>query len=317
MSTTGSWNANGAGMTSPRPEPDGRPAVSIVIVTWNSESVVRGLLESIHKTMPAGSYEVIVVDNASVDSTVTLVRGLEPCARVIENAANRGLAAANNQGLAEARSNFVIICNPDVIFLEGAVDAMLDLMARRPSAGWVVPRQRHEDGRLLTTAGDLPSLGQALLGRTILSLFHRGGTAGQWWDRWDHDEERRIGRGHEAVYMVRRSAVDQVGPQDERYVLDWEGADWADRFQRAGWELWITPLAEVVHLGGVSVRQVRLRWIVSTHRGMYNYFSDRTPKKWKPLLAVAVGARAALKIVGASGGLPLYRWSHNAGGRRP
>jgi N-acetylglucosaminyl-diphospho-decaprenol L-rhamnosyltransferase len=289
------------------------PAVSIVTVTWNSESVVPGFLRSIKATLHDRSHELIVVDNASADTTLRLVRELEPSARIIANSTNRGLAAANNQGITQARSDFIVICNPDVIFLEGAVGAMLDLMSRRPSAGWVIPRQRHEDGRLLTSAGDLPSLREALLGRTVASWLSRGTTRGQWWDRWEHNEERSIGRGHEAVYMVRRSAVEQVGLQDERYVLDWEGPDWTDRFHRAGWEIWIAPEAEVIHLGGVSVRQARVRWIVSTHRGMYNYFSDRIPRPWRPMLASAVALRAALKVLGAMSGVPFYRWAHGAG----
>ncbi|HUE59402.1 MAG TPA: glycosyltransferase family 2 protein [Acidimicrobiales bacterium] len=299
--------------THPHDPADGiAPLVSIVTVTWNSAGVIPGILRSIHSTLAPESYELIVIDNGSKDGTVDLVHQLAPEAAVIANPRNRGLAAANNQGLDAAKAEFIVICNPDVLFKSGAVTEMLQVMTRHPSAGWVVPRQRHEDGRLLTTAGDLPTLSEALLGRTLAGWSSQGTTQGQWWDGWAHDEERAIPRGQEAVYMIRRAALEQVGPQDERYVLDWEGPDWTDRFRKAGWEIWLAPAAEVVHLGGTSVRQARLRWIASTHRGMYYYFSDRLPKPSRPVLAATICLRALVKMVGAVGGLPLYRWAHGA-----
>lgn len=303
-------------MSAPEHQAAGTPAVppvSIVTVTWNSASVIPGLVASIHDTMPTGSYELIVVDNDSSDETVSVVRRLHPEANLIVNATNRGLAAANNQGLEVARAEYIVICNPDVLFCHGAIAGMLEVMARRPSAGWVVPRQRHQDGRLLTSAGNLPTLSQALLGRIAAGRTNRGTAEGLWWDGWPHDREQAIGRGQEAVYMIRRAALEQVGPQDERYVLDWEGPDWTDRFRKKGWEIWLAPSAEVVHLGGTSVRQARIRWIASTHRGMYYYFSDRLPKRWKPALFVAIALRGALKTILTAGGIPFYRWAHGAG----
>jgi GT2 family glycosyltransferase len=109
---------------------------------------------------------------------------------------------------------------------------------------------------------------------------------------------------------VRQAAVLEVGPQDPRYVLDWEGVDWTDRFRRAGWEIWIAPEAEVLHLGGTSIRQVPVRWVASQHLGMYLYFSTRMPAALKPLVAALFASRAVLKIGLMALGLPMYRWGH-------
>jgi GT2 family glycosyltransferase len=286
------------------------PLVSVVVVTWNSAAVVGDCLASLRNTVPSIEWELTVVDNASADGTVDAIRAAEPQARVIVNHTNRGLAAANNQGLCASGGALLLICNPDVIFQAGSVTAMIDVMHRRPRAGWVVPRLIYEDGSLQTSAGDLPKLSETLLGRQVSRRRSTDGTVGFWWDKWPHDEERIIGRGHEAAFMVRRDAVDEVGLQDERYVLDWEGLDWTDRFRRANWEIWLTPTAEVVHLGGASIRQVPFRWVVSQHRGMYYYFADRRPRAMKPLLAVAFGLRAGIKMAAIGLRLPLYQWGH-------
>jgi hypothetical protein len=191
---------------------------------------------------------------------------------------------------------------------------MVATLDRHPRAAWIVPRLRHDDGSLQTSAGDLPTVWDALAGRQIARARHRRAT-GLWWDGWAHDEEREIGRGHEAAYLVRRAAIEEVGLQDERYRLDWEGIDWTARLRAAGWQVWLCPDAEAVHLGGASVRQVPYRWIVWSHRGMYRYFADRTPAATRPLLAAAVTARAVAKLAAAIGGVALYERAHR--GPRP
>lgn len=292
------------------------PVVSAVIVTWNCRDAVAACLRSLDEHPPSVPWEAIVVDNGSSDGTPGAVRSAAPWARLIVNGRNRGLPAANNQGIVAAHGEAVLISNPDVIWQPGAVDALLDVLRRRERAAWVVPRLLHEDGTLQTSAGDLPRLAEALAGRQVArALSHRAGgrpdaTTGVWWDAWAHDAERAIGRGHEAAYLVRRSAVEEVGVQDERYRLDWEGVEWTARMRAAGWEIWFCPDASVVHLGGASIRQVPYRWIVWSHLGMYRFFARTAPPATRPLLAAAVALRAGAKLAGAAGGADLYQRAH-------
>jgi N-acetylglucosaminyl-diphospho-decaprenol L-rhamnosyltransferase len=289
--------------------------VSAIVVTWNSVAVVSDCLASLQAALPDGA-QIVVVDNASSDGTVAAVRLGSPEAVVIENATNRGLAAANNQGMARADGETFLICNPDTVFRPEAVRAMVAVLDAQLRAAWVVPRLVDVDGTLLTSAGDLPRVRDALWGRLVAWRKRSGSPEGFWWDGWDHRMTRQIGRGHECAYIVRRAAVEEVGPQDERYVLDWEGIDWTERLRRSGWEVWLCAEAEVVHLGGASVRQVPLRAVVSQHKGMWRYFADRCRPAWvwKPLLVVMFGARALVKLAVTAVGVPLYGWAHR--GRR-
>src|SRR5204862_2464581 len=136
-----------------------------------------------------------------------------------------GLAAANNQGLAASAGEMILISNPDVQYQAGSIDALLAAMERQDRAAFVVPRLVLTDGSVQTAAGDLPTVSEALLGRQ--AQRRSNGARGFWWDGWGHDEERRIGHGAEASYLVRRVAVDDIGPQDEAFPLDWEGVDWS------------------------------------------------------------------------------------------
>jgi hypothetical protein len=291
--------------------------VSVVIVNWNARQALLDCLASLEASPPAPAWEAIVVDNGSYDGSTAAVSTAYPWVRLVANAGNRGLPAANNQGMALATGSALLICNPDVVFQTGAAAAMVDVLDRRPTAGMVIPRLRYPDGGVQTSAGDLPTLGAALRGRQ--AQRHEaaaGATTGFWWDGWAHDEERPIGRGHEAAYVVRRTAVDAVGPQDEGFRLDWEGIDWTARFRDAGWEVWFCPAADVIHLGGTSIRQVPFRWVISSHRGMYRYFAKRRPAAWRPALAVVIGARAAVKLGATAAGVAMYERAHRGGGGR-
>lgn len=283
------------------------PVVAAVVVNWNGGDVLLATLRSLAAHPPSVPWEAVVVDNASTDGSVERVEAQLPEVRIVRNARNRGLAAGNNQGFAASAAPYVLVCNPDIIVGPGAVDALLDVLERRPRAAWAVARLRRPDGAVQTSVGDLPRLRDALLGRRWHVARGRGARAGFWWDGWAHDEELAVGHGMEACYLVRRAAVDDFGPQDERFPLDWEGIDWAARAWDAGWEVWFAPAADVVHLGGVSVRQVPLRWVVRSHRGMYRYFAKRSPVPARPLLAVAVAVRAGVKAAAVAAGAWSYR----------
>lgn len=281
--------------------PTSSPDVSVVVVNFNAGRYLQRCLESLFEHSGPRLREVVVIDNASSDGSMQAIGNRWPNLHVISNRANVGLAAANNQGIEATSGDYIVICNPDIEFQNKAVDALADCLDRRPRAAIAGALLRTPEGRLHTCAGSLPTLGEAILGRAAKGSF--------WWNEWAHDEELAAGHVMEACYAVRRRAVAEVGLQDPAYFLDWEGIDWAARFGDAGWEVWFCPSAEVVHTGGVSIRQAPLRWVLRSHRSMYRYFRKRSQVP-APVLASIFGVRAALKGLwvifrGADSRLPL------------
>ena len=268
-------------------------------------------MDGLERHPPSLPLEVVVVDNASRDTSAELED--RPWLRVLPLTANRGLAAGNNLGITSSAGPYLLICNPDVELPPGAVDHLVAVLQRHPRAAWVVPRLVGPDGRRQTSAGDLPSLAEALLGRRV-SRQRAGDRPGMWWHDWPHDEETAIGRGAEACYLVRRAAIEDIGLQDEHFKLDWEGIEWTTRARAAGWEIWFDPATTVVHTGGVSIRQVPFRWVVQSHRGLYRYFAARTPPVGRPLLAIAVLLRALVKLGAVAIRRPVYEQAHRVGG---
>jgi GT2 family glycosyltransferase len=287
------------------------PALSVLIVNWNSRDDLLGCIRSILDSEPSVSFELIVVDNGSSDGSVPAVRSLFPAVTVISNATNQGLAKANNQAMAAASGEILVLSNADVVFGTETLDEIASFFRRRPKAGLLALLLRWPDGVIQTSAGDLPSLREALLGRQAQRWSSDGRPSGFCWDRWPHDEEVRTGRAGDACFAARREAVAVVGSQDERFPLDWEAIDWSRRMKEAGWEIWFSPHTAVVHIGGASTsRMPSFRWVWQTHKGMYRYFAKQSSVVARPILALLFSTRAVVKWSLMAAGLPMWRLAH-------
>jgi N-acetylglucosaminyl-diphospho-decaprenol L-rhamnosyltransferase len=280
---------------------------SIVIVNWNTGDELRRCLASIVDAPPQGKWEAVVVDNGSTDQSIARAKEILPGATWIVNASNRGLAAANNQGLLAARGQMVVLSNPDVRFRPGTFSAFSSVLERHPRAAFVVPRVTYPDGQLQTTAGDLPSLIEAVLGREMQRRKRSyGSPTGMCWDGWAHDEEAVVGRAGDVCFAARREAIAQIGLQDERFPLDWEAFDWSARARDLGWTAVFSPDAQVVHHASTSTSGIpTISHLLLTHRGMYQYFANRSPAWKRPGLAGLFALRGIGKGIAIRVGMEL------------
>ena len=103
--------------------------VTAVIVNWNSGNLLRVCIESLLVTAPA--VDVLVVDNASTDDSLEAAGGFLQHIDVVRNSVNRGLAAAINQGFAQTTSNYVLVLNPDIRIMPGAVETLTAFQQRQ------------------------------------------------------------------------------------------------------------------------------------------------------------------------------------------
>ncbi len=223
------------------------PDTSVVVVTYNALPWVERALESVR------GEETVVVDNGSTDGTAEVVRELFPEATLIEQA-NLGLAAGWNAGMAVASGRYFLILNADAWMTEGSLARLVRFADSRPEAAVIGPKLLNVDGTLQRSVRGVPTLWRLATeyfflrklapGSRLLNAFYAGGFA--------HDEEREVEVVMGACMLVRREAVDQVGPLDEAFFLFSEETDWCQRFREAGWKVLFYPGAECVHVGGAS-----------------------------------------------------------------
>jgi GT2 family glycosyltransferase len=233
--------------------------LSVILVNWNTCGILRNCLESVYRETQTLSFEVFVVDNASTDGSADMVRRQFPQVRLIENGTNRGFAAANNQAIAQASGDYILLLNSDTLVLDNALAKSVDFARRHPEAGVVGCRVLNADRTLQPSCFMVPSLLNLFLLTTYLSrLFKRNRFFGRermtWWDRTD---QRPVEVVTGCFMLIRREVIDDIGALDEAFFMYGEETDFCYRAHKAGWELLFTPEAEIIHLGGASSRQVR------------------------------------------------------------
>src|SRR5262245_4807299 len=106
--------------------------LAIIIVSYNSRKDLENALRSLTEPPPAAGCEIVVVDNASTDSTPTYVREQWPHIRLIASENNLGFAQANNLGIRSTSSDLVLLANPDTLITAAAVNRLVSIMDTRP-----------------------------------------------------------------------------------------------------------------------------------------------------------------------------------------
>jgi len=221
--------------------------VGVVVVTYDARPWIEQCLESVRGN------ETVVVDHGSSDGTVACVRERFSEVTVVEEE-NRGLAYGWNTGIARTSGRYVLLLNADAWLDGGALDELVAFADVHPQAAVVAPRLRNPDGTLQRSVRGYPTLWRIateylflrkLAPRTrVFNAFYAGG--------FDHDELREVEWIMGAVWLVRREAIDAVGPADDGFFLFSEETDWAYRFRAAGWEVWFDPAAGATHVYGGS-----------------------------------------------------------------
>jgi N-acetylglucosaminyl-diphospho-decaprenol L-rhamnosyltransferase len=260
---------------------------SVVVVTYNAVPWIEPCLESVR------GVEVVVVDNGSSDGTPDVVRELFPDVQVVEHE-NRGLAAGWNEGIARTSGRYVLLLNADAWLVGDALARLVAFAVSRPDAAVVGPRLTNPDGSLQRSVRGFPTvwrlateyffLRKLAPGTQLLNAFYAGG--------FDHDEVREADFLMGACLLVRRAAIDEVGPLDEAFFLFSEETDWCYRFVQAGWKVVFVPGAECVHVGGASHGGRMFRENVRGHlRFLAKHRGRRSAERARRMLRVALRLR--------------------------
>jgi len=120
-----------------------RPILSIIIPSWNTSQITLNCLKSIIKYLPPASTEIIVVDNASSDDTVSKIKRLKSVPwriKIKVNSRNLGYSIACNQGASLSSGDYFLFLNSDTEFVDATIFNLINFLARRPSLGVVGPQ---------------------------------------------------------------------------------------------------------------------------------------------------------------------------------
>jgi GT2 family glycosyltransferase len=231
--------------------------VSIVIVTYKCREAARACLASIFETTAGMDLEVIVLDNASGDGTVEMVRSEFPRVRLIDSPENLGFAIGCNRAAAEARGEFVFLLNPDTVLHAGAVQNLLEFARAHPRNGIYGGRTFRPDGTLDPgSCWAAPSLWSLFCFATMLTTAFRGSSLfdPESMGGWKRDTVREVDIVTGCLLFVSRAHWDELGGFDPRFFMYGEDADLSLRSRALGFRPIVTPDAVATHEVGVSSR---------------------------------------------------------------
>jgi GT2 family glycosyltransferase len=245
--------------------------LSIAIVSWNTCDLLEDCLRSVFETTDDIDFEVIVVDNASDDDSVEMVRSRYPQVKIIENSDNAGFPKANNQAYAVSSGRHFMLLNPDTICCRGALAGLVGFLDERLYAGAVGPLVLNPDQTLQYSWSRFPTFINEVRG--VLDRRIEGhptpATA---------DHVRAIGPFETdwvggCALMIRRAAVEDIGLMDESYFMYNEETDWCYRLRQKGWGVWVDPSTEIVHYGGQSSSKASSQSARHLRNSKRRYFS--------------------------------------------
>jgi N-acetylglucosaminyl-diphospho-decaprenol L-rhamnosyltransferase len=229
-----------------------RPDISVVVVNYNTKY----LLERMLLALRAGSgplIQVVIVDNASSDGSVELLREKYPDVELIESALNVGFGRANNLALNLIRGRYVLLLNTDAFVSADTLAKSVSFMQQNPRCGVLGVKLVGETGVLQPSCRYFPTPWNMFLARTGAARFF---PITRLVDdmSWDHNSVRECDWVPGCYYFMRRDVVDRVGLFDPRYFLYFEEVDHCRSVKDAGWTVCFYPLTEVIHIGGESAK---------------------------------------------------------------
>ena len=257
------------------------PTITAIIANHNGAAHLANCLnhlEAIRSSdeLPRLLQEIIVVDNASNDTSVELVRGRFPECRLLRLERNLGFGAANNAGAAEARGDHLLLINSDAWIDFDSLARLRSALNARPRTALAAPQLRFPDGTL--QFGWVPDTG--VVGEALQMLRNRFEN-----HRWNHRILPRLlrllhgpGWHSAACLLLRAPAFDQVGGFDDRIFMYFEDVDLSLRLRHAGWSQVSVPEAIAYHVKGGSAtpaseleyRDAQL-FFYRTHRPRWEY----------------------------------------------
>ena len=264
------------------------PSVGVALVNWNAREALAGCLESLFGFHPGLKLEVLVVDNASRDGSIAMLKERFPRVGLIGNRVNRGFAAACNQAFAglDPRSPYLLALNPDVRFTRDTLGPLLSFLENNPRAHVVTPRILDPDGSLQATCRRRDPRPAALFWRVLglgrlfpKSRIFAGYTYGDLPENLTHQIEAASG----SFLLLRREVLREAGGFDERFFLYAEDLDWCLRVREHGFSIYYCAEAEVLHYGGVSSSKRPIARVWHLYHTAFQYLAKNRAREYSGL----------------------------------
>ena len=250
--------------------------VDVVVVSFNRRELLAKCCESV--AVLGAKAHLIVVDNASEDGSVEMVRQRFPEASLISNDRNLGFSRAVNRGAGAGNASLLLLLNSDAELLPGAYAALTAALCNDSRTAGVGPHMTDQNGRTELSVGRTLNLSNETWFKCLGAAYEARLPLLQGFVELCYTRSRRTPSLSAACLLLRREAFDQLGGLDERFFLYAEDVDLCRRLVRAGWHLRYIPEAQVRHHRGASAAELPFmteRWYRNSQIAFYDKHRSR------------------------------------------
>jgi N-acetylglucosaminyl-diphospho-decaprenol L-rhamnosyltransferase len=263
--------------------------LSIVVVSYNAREALQVCLCSIDNHPPRGTFEVIVVDNASTDGSSEMVKNLFPGVRLLPLVANHGYAYACNYGARSSRGGTLLFLNSDVEVTAGALGSLQACLQEREGATICSGRLESYDGSPQPSCRRFPTHFSILFARgSVLSKLPFVGGLRNRYVMEPPQGTRGVDSAAGACILLQRAVFESLGGFDERFFMYAEDLDLCYRLKKRDGEVLYVPESVFKHRWGASSVGNRLHLELEHHRSIYRYFTKHYPRRRLSNLILAV-----------------------------
>jgi GT2 family glycosyltransferase len=245
--------------------------LSIIIVNYNVKYFLEHCLQSVYEALQNVEAEVFVVDNASKDDSVQMLKQRFPQVKLIVNTQNVGFAKANNQAIREAKGQYILLLNPDTIVQRDTFEKCIAFMDAHPDAGGLGVKMIDGSGTYLPESKrGFPSPWVAFCKAFgLTALFPRTKLfAGYYLGHLNSDETHAVEVLAGAFMMMRREALDKTGLLDETFFMYGEDIDLSYRIIKAGYKNYYYSETRIIHYKGESTKKGSLNYVKMFYQAM-------------------------------------------------
>lgn len=232
--------------------------VSIIIVNYNTASLIEDCIQSIVKYTKNVNYEIIVVDNNSHGDNIQILKKINQISKLILLDVNLGFGGANNKGVEQASGKFLFFLNPDTLLCNNAIKILVDFLTAHSQCGACGGNLYNVHMTLIHShnkrfPGVIDELDQALK-RSLSYLLDKGNTL---FNTTIHPLEVAFITG--ADLMIPKHIFTQVDGFDPKFFMYYEDTQLQYKIRKLGYKIFNVPTAKIIHLEGQSFKLSRDR----------------------------------------------------------
>jgi len=249
------------------------PDLSIIIVNFNTKQLLYECLDSIQSKVKEITYEVFVVDNASIDGSAEMVEREFPWVKLIKNKENLGFAKANNQAIGKAKGEIILLLNSDTLIIDNNIKPLLTFMKNHKNVGIVGCKVLDENGNLSYTAINFPDLisewwffSYDIIRRILNVSFYKK------YKGINYDKISPVDWVSGCAFFIKKEVIKKIGMLDENFFLYYEDTEYCYRAKKAGFEVIYYPFYKILHYRGKSGDPINFKTLIYCFNSSCYYF---------------------------------------------